>query len=76
VIFYYILSNPRESRATSGSFRQRLTSLHSEAKVILRPVNLLELDELLRAKHVHAQRNRAEFAHRLVFGTSQDTSFN
>jgi 5-methylcytosine-specific restriction enzyme subunit McrC len=53
-------------------------SLHGTAKaqVILRPVNLLELDELLRAKHVHAQRNRVEFADRLVFGTSQDTSFN
>jgi 5-methylcytosine-specific restriction enzyme subunit McrC len=48
----------------------------AKAQVILRPVNLLEVDELLRAKHVHAQRNRAEFAHRLVFGTSQATSFN
>ena len=41
----------------------------AKAQVILRPINLLKLDELLRSKGVQAQRNRADFAYRLAFGT-------
>lgn len=41
----------------------------AKAQVILRPVNLLKLDLLLRSKGVQAQRSRAEFAQRLAFGT-------
>jgi 5-methylcytosine-specific restriction enzyme subunit McrC len=48
----------------------------AKAQVILRPVNLLKLDELLRGKDVQAQRNRAEFAHRLTFGIAPNVSTN
>lgn len=48
----------------------------STAEIILRPVNLLKLDQLLRDKSVQAQRSRAEFAHRLAFGTPPDVSDN
>ena len=48
----------------------------AKAEVILRPVNLLKLDLLLRGKDVQAQRNRAEFAHRMAFGTPRDVSTN
>lgn len=48
----------------------------AKAQVILRPVNLLKLDELLRGKEVQAQRNRTEFAYRLAFGTPPDVSAN
>ena len=41
----------------------------AKAQVVLRPVNLLKLDLLLRSKDVQAQRNRAEFAYRLALGT-------
>ncbi|MBV5323357.1 hypothetical protein JZU51_01095, partial [bacterium] len=47
-----------------------------KAEIILRPVNLLKLDLLLRDKGVHAQRNRIEFAKRLAFGEPSDTSIN
>jgi 5-methylcytosine-specific restriction enzyme subunit McrC len=45
----------------------------SKAEIILRPINLLKLDKLLRDKGVHAQRNRTEFAERLAFGAPCDT---
>jgi 5-methylcytosine-specific restriction enzyme subunit McrC len=48
----------------------------AKAQVILRPVNLIKLDLLLRGKDVQAQRNRAEFARRLAFGTPPDVSTN
>jgi 5-methylcytosine-specific restriction enzyme subunit McrC len=48
----------------------------SKAEIILRPVNLLKLDLLLRDKGVHAQRNRIEFAKRLAFGEPTDVSTN
>lgn len=48
----------------------------AKAQVILRPVNLLKLDELLRSKDVQAQRNRTEFAYRLAFGTPAGISTN
>lgn len=48
----------------------------SKAEIILRPVNLLKLDLLLRDKGVHAQRNRIEFAKRLAFGAPTDVSTN
>ena len=48
----------------------------SKAEIILRPVNLLKLDLLLRDKGVHAQRNRIEFAKRLAFGEPPDVSTN
>jgi len=48
----------------------------SKAEIVLRPVNLLKLDLLLRGKGVHAQRNRIEFATRLAFGGSSDVSTN
>ncbi len=47
-----------------------------KAEIILRPVNLLKLDQLVRDKGVHAQRNRIEFAKRLSFGESSDLSTN
>ena len=48
----------------------------AKAQVILRPVNLLKLDLLLRGKDVQAQRNRADFANRLAFGMTSDVSTN
>jgi len=42
----------------------------STAQIILRPVNLLILDQLLCDKSVQAQRRRAEFARQLTFGAS------
>jgi 5-methylcytosine-specific restriction enzyme subunit McrC len=42
----------------------------STAQIILRPVNLLILDQLLRDKSVQAQRSRTEFARCLAFGPS------
>jgi len=48
----------------------------AKAQVVLRPLNLLKLDELLRAKDIQAHRSRAEFAHRLAFGAFQDVSTN
>ncbi len=48
----------------------------STAEVILRPVNLLALDQLLRDKSVQGKRSRAEFAHRLAFGAQPDVSTN
>jgi 5-methylcytosine-specific restriction enzyme subunit McrC len=48
----------------------------AKAQVILRPVNLLKLDELLCRKDVQAQRNRTEFARSLAFGTSLEVSTN
>jgi 5-methylcytosine-specific restriction enzyme subunit McrC len=47
----------------------------SKAEIILRPVNLLKLDLLLRDKGVHAQRSRINFATRLVFGELHDVSY-
>lgn len=46
------------------------------AEVILRPVNLLKLEELLRDKSVQARRHRAEFARSLVFGPQPNVSSN
>ncbi len=40
-----------------------------QAQVILRPVNLLELDELLRSKNWQANRRKASWAHQLSFGS-------
>jgi len=48
----------------------------SKAEIVLRPVNLLKLDLLLRDKGVHALRNRIEFATRLAFGGPSDGSIN
>ncbi len=48
----------------------------SNAEIVLRPVNLLKLDLLLRDKGVHAQRNRIEFAVLLAFGGPSDVSIN
>ena len=48
----------------------------AKAQVILRPVNLLTLDQLLRGKGLQSQRNRAEFAQRMAFGTPPDVSTN
>ena len=48
----------------------------AKAQVVLRPVNLLKLDLLLRSKDVQAQRNRAEFAYRLALGTPPDVLTN
>jgi 5-methylcytosine-specific restriction enzyme subunit McrC len=48
----------------------------SKAQVIMRPVNLLKLDLLLRGKDVQAQRNCAEFARHMAFGTSPEVSSN
>lgn len=48
----------------------------STAEIVLRPVNLLKLDQLLCDKSVQAQRNRAEFAHSLTFGTPIPTNHN
>ncbi len=48
----------------------------SKAEIILRPVNLLKLDVVLRDKGVHAQRNRIEFAKCLAFGEPPNTSAN
>jgi len=44
------------------------------AEIILRPVNLLTLDLLLRDKGVHAQRSRIEYAQCLAFGAPPDIS--
>ena len=46
----------------------------AKAQVILRPVNLLTLDLMLRGKGLQFQRNRAEFAQRMAFGTPPDVS--
>jgi 5-methylcytosine-specific restriction enzyme subunit McrC len=46
----------------------------STAQVILRPVNLLKLDLLLRDKGIHSQRSRSEFAHQLAFGTQPNVA--
>lgn len=46
------------------------------AQIILRPVNLLLLDRLLRDKSIHAQRSRAEFARCLTFGTAPNVASN
>ena len=46
--------------------------VHGEetAQVVLRPVNLLELDQLLtKDNHQQMARKRVELAHRLVFGS-------
>ena len=48
----------------------------SKAEIILRPVNLLKLDLLLRDKGAHAQRSRINFATRLAFGELHDVSTN
>lgn len=40
----------------------------SAAEIILRPVNLLRLEQLLRNKGVHARRRRSAFAEYLTFG--------
>jgi 5-methylcytosine-specific restriction enzyme subunit McrC len=40
----------------------------AKAQVILRPVNLLKLEQILHSKDVRAQKTRAMFAHQLVFG--------
>jgi 5-methylcytosine-specific restriction enzyme subunit McrC len=48
----------------------------SKAEIILRPVNLLKLDLLLRDKGAYAQRGRIEFATRLALGESLDVSTN
>jgi 5-methylcytosine-specific restriction enzyme subunit McrC len=48
----------------------------SKAEIILRPVNLLKLDLLLRDKGVYAQSNRIEFAKRLAFGAPSDDFTN
>ena len=48
----------------------------SKAEIILRPVNLLKLDLLLRDKGVHAQSKRIEFAKHLTFGAPSDDSTN
>lgn len=46
------------------------------AEVILRPVNLLELDKLLRCKEMTGQRKLAEFAQHLAFGKPFENSEN
>ncbi len=46
----------------------------AKAEIVLRPVNLLKLDLLLRDKGVRAQRNQIEFAKNLVFGAPSDVS--
>lgn len=48
----------------------------SIAEIILRPVNLLKLDLLLRDKGINAQRNRIEFAKCLAFGKFPDVPNN
>ena len=48
----------------------------AKAQVVLRPVNLLKLDLLLRSKDVQARRDRAEFAYRLALGTPPGVSTN
>jgi 5-methylcytosine-specific restriction enzyme subunit McrC len=48
----------------------------AKAQVILRPVNLLELDLLLRGKGVQARRSRAELAQLLAFGSPPNVSGN
>ncbi len=48
----------------------------SKAEIILRPINLLKLDQLLRDKSVYAPRKRMEFATRLAFGAPADASAN
>jgi 5-methylcytosine-specific restriction enzyme subunit McrC len=48
----------------------------AKAQVILRPVNLLKLDDILRGKDAQAQRNRTEFAYRLAFGTPAGITTN
>lgn len=40
----------------------------AQAKVILRPVNLLELEKILRGKDWHANQRKKDFAHQLSFG--------
>ena len=48
----------------------------SKAEIVLRPLNLLKLDLLLRDKGVQARRNRIEFAKLLAFGEPSDISTN
>jgi 5-methylcytosine-specific restriction enzyme subunit McrC len=43
-----------------------------EAEVILRPVNLLLIEELLRAKDATARRRRTALAHQLSFGIKRE----
>lgn len=47
-----------------------------KAEIILRPVNLLKLEMLLRNRSARAQRDRSEFAMRLAFGEPSDISTN
>jgi 5-methylcytosine-specific restriction enzyme subunit McrC len=47
-----------------------------KAEIVLRPVNLLKLDLLLRDRGAHAQRSRIEFATRLAFGEPSYVSSN
>lgn len=48
----------------------------ARAQVILRPVNLLRLDQLLRDKGGQAQRTRSEFAQYLAFGEVSNAESN
>jgi 5-methylcytosine-specific restriction enzyme subunit McrC len=48
----------------------------SKAEVVLRPVNLLKLALLLSDEGIHAQRERRDFAMRLVFGGPAELSMN
>jgi 5-methylcytosine-specific restriction enzyme subunit McrC len=48
----------------------------SKAEIILRPVNLLKLDQLLLDKGVHAKRNKIDFAKRLAFHQSSGMHAN
>lgn len=64
-----------EARQQIVFFKDPISS-STKAEIILRPVNLLKLDLLLRDKSVHAQSNRIEFAKRLAFGVPSDDFTN
>lgn len=68
-ILYPTLST--EAREQAIFIREPVSGI-PQAQVILRPVNLLELDELLRAKDWQANRRKAELAHQLSLGIQKD----
>ncbi len=48
----------------------------TKAQVILRPVKLIKLEQMLLGKDIHAQSERAIYAHQLVFGLPNNVSTN
>jgi 5-methylcytosine-specific restriction enzyme subunit McrC len=80
----YALEKESKRRATiiyptlEGTARQQVIFVKdplrgiSTAEIILRPVNLLKLEQILRDKSVPAQRSRTEFARCLAFGAQRD----